>query len=257
MEKTDLPAWSDEEQKLLRHEAFVGKVMQLRSHNIENHPKPWWQRFLESSGAAALITVLLGGLLGQLITWSIQKGLKEREFQQAWMKSRGDQALATYKEYLDKEQETVKRAYELIGNCISSSEDLISLTSSEFAPGTSVGIEKQRDSIRAEYNKTDIQWRREREQLGLLMSYYHRGRSEVVTSWHDVQSTVTRYNECAAQWYLDHPNSTDSSNACKNEREDLRLKLDKLRTNLEAARQYAWEGWESPEKLRSILEKEK
>lgn len=261
MEETNPPRWSEDEERMLRHEAFVAEVNRRRARTEgDGRTKPRWQRFLESTGGAAMITVLLGGMLGQLITWSVQKGLKEREFQEAWMKARGDQALVTYKEYLNQEQETVRRVYEIVGNLISASKDLIDLTQQEFAPGRYVGIEKQRNAIRERYNAIDGQWRSEHEKLGLLMSYYHRGRPEVAAAWRDVQESVTRYNDCAGSWYLDHPlplMKAEVADACKNERDDLRKQLEQLSASLEAARQYAWEGWESPEKLRSALEKEK
>jgi len=261
MEEPNPAQWSNDEARMLRHEAFMTEVMRRRVRvEGEGYTKPWWQRFLESTGGAAMITVLIGGLLGQLITWSVQKGLKEREFQEAWMKARGDQALVTYKDYLNQEQEIVRRVYEIVGSCISVSEDLIDLTKLEFAPGKSIGVEKQRNSIRERYNTIDAQWRGEREKLGLLMSYYHRGRPEVAAAWRDLQDSVTKYNECAGNWYLDHPHpliKVEVADACKNDRDDLRKRLEQLSASLEASRQYAWEGWESPEKLRSALEREK
>jgi hypothetical protein len=262
MEKADSPDWSEQEALLLRHEAFMAEIARRRARlEAKDGSKPRWQRFLETSGGTALVTVLLGGLMGQLITWSIQNQLKEREFQQAWMKARGDQALVTYKEYLDQEQEIVKRSYELIGGCISASEDLILLTTPDFAPGDFSGSEKhkvetERSSIVEKYNSADSQWRSEREKLGLMMSYYHRGRPEVTRAWQEIQSSVTKYNDCAGRWYLQHPLPISTESACGEELTELRKRLDQLSSNLEAARQYAWEGWESPEKLRTALEKQ-
>ncbi len=70
----------------LRHEAFLAEVLRLRTKlDQKQKEKLWWQRFLESSGGTALVTVLLGGLLGQLITSSVQVKQQEREFQQAWI----------------------------------------------------------------------------------------------------------------------------------------------------------------------------
>ena len=90
--------WTDEENKILRGEAFVAELLSFR--NEKAGEKPRWQRFLESTGGAALITVLLGGIFGSCITDSLQKGAKDREFQQAWLKSRGDLALFAQKEFL-------------------------------------------------------------------------------------------------------------------------------------------------------------
>src|SRR5437764_6648982 len=99
----ETPKWSTEEKQLLQHESFVAEILKRRAPSENNQQKPLWQRFLETTGGAAVITVLIGGIFGQIISSSIQSSLKEREFQQAWLKERGDQALVANKEYLEKE----------------------------------------------------------------------------------------------------------------------------------------------------------
>jgi len=251
--------WSDEEAKWLHHEEFLAEILKRRVSLEAGRPaRPRWQRFLESSGGTAVITVLLGGLLGQWINWSVQKGLKDREFQQQWMKARGDQALASYNQYLNQENEIVQKIYNLIGSCISASADLIILTSPEFAPGSHTGIEAQRTAIRDKYIETDSRWRSEREKLGLLMSYYHHGQPEVAKAWDEAQEAVTDYMDGARKWYMEHYMSpVDVSRACEKEEKLLKDRLASLTKSLEASRRYAWEGWESPGKLREALEKEK
>ena len=250
------PDWSEAESRFLHHEAFVAEVLKARasSHNSDTS-KPAWQRVLESSGGTALITVVLGGLLGQLIAWSIQSGLKDREFQETWMKARGDQALVSYKEYVNQEQELMKTTYELIGSCISTSEDLIILTSPEFAPDSFVGAAEQRTALRQKYNKVDAQWRSEKEKIGLLMGYYHPNQPNVTLAWHETQESISKYMGCAERWYLNHVKPTDTSQACQAEKQDVRDNLEKFNGGLDQARNYLWEGWESPDKLKAALEK--
>jgi hypothetical protein len=219
--------------------------------------------FLKTTGGTALITVLIGGLFGQIITCSVQNRLKEREFQQAWLKARGDQALVAYKEYLDKEQETVTRAYGLVGSCITASSDLIEITGTGFDPAKSEGnephLKKQVDDIWSKYNEMDTQWGVEREKLGLLIGYYHHGRPEVYEAWGQVKESVTAYKDCAAKRYdeyLETRKLIDTTNVCQNEKQSLDQSLSHLTRTLDAARQYAWEGWESPKKLKSSLGEE-
>ncbi|MEW6210629.1 MAG: hypothetical protein AB1631_19855 [Acidobacteriota bacterium] len=234
------------------------KALEYRAGQKEaSKDKPFWQRLLESTGGTALITVVIGGFVGQLITCSVQNSLKEREFQQSWMKARGDQALVAYGEFLNKQQESVKSAYELIGSCITASESLIALTGPEFAPGSHVGVEEQRTSIRSKYNLVNAQWRTEREKLGLLMSYYHHGQVELAIAWANTQASVTSLLDCSRKWYLDNEGKKPVApgSACVKEREELRKNLGDLTVKLEAARKYAWEGWESPDKLKTALEK--
>ncbi len=78
---------SEHEQQLLEHAAFAGELLRqlFPEKKEESRSKPRWQIFLESTGGAAFITVLIGGLIagivGQWITNEYQKGMKERETQ--------------------------------------------------------------------------------------------------------------------------------------------------------------------------------
>jgi hypothetical protein len=219
--------------------------------------KPAWQRFLESPGGAAMITVILGGILGQWINLSIQESVKERNFQQDWLKARGDQALEAYKEYLAQEKDLIQRVYKLIGQSVSATEDLLILSTPEFSPGSHAGIEGQRKTIREQYNKIDAQWRAECEEVGLLMSYYHRDHPDVAGAWEHVRTSITGFMDCARKWDIQRSQFPDSAEVCRKEIETLKKAIQKLSASLESARQYAWEGWESPEKMRSALEKGK
>lgn len=261
----ETPKWSTEEKQLLQHESFVSEILKRRAPSGNNEQKPLWQRFLETTGGAAVITVLIGGIFGQIISSSIQSSLKEREFQQAWLKERGDQALVANKEYLEKEQETMLRAYELIGACISASEDLISLTGSDFRESNYTGakledVKKTRAKLLENYNSKDYEWRSSRERFKLLIGYYHSGHPTVVDAWNSSQEAITRYMTCAQKWFNEHPDNIVERDiipsACKDEKNNMSELLKGLNTSLEKARRYAWEGWESPETLKSVLKKE-
>jgi hypothetical protein len=114
--------WTEDEAKLLRHEAFISEILEARQPDRESR-KPRWQIFLESSVATALITVILGGWAGHLITTSVQEKTKEREL-----------ALARQKEITSARLQTVRSALADIGEVVSGSEDLIVLTHPEFNP---------------------------------------------------------------------------------------------------------------------------
>lgn len=225
----------------------------------ESKRKPPWQLFLESSGGTAMITVLIGGIAASCVTAIIQSGSQAREFQDAWLKARGDQALIAYKEYLEQEQQTVKRAYELIGDCISASQDVITLTTPEFAPGSRHGLGAQRESMLKRWNEVNGMWRRENAKLGLLMSYYHRGSPEVSSAWNEASHSITAYMICATTWfsqYPDHPAPADKLEAgvCQVQEGHYKESLTKLSSALDKTRQYAWEGWESPQRMKKQLE---
>jgi hypothetical protein len=220
--------------------------------------KAGWLRFLESSGGTALITVVLGGIVGSAITALVQSGLKEREFQQAWLKARGDQALAAYQQYAESELKTVEKSYDLIGRMLAAAENLISLTEprfdlAAFAGEDQVRVREQRLALRREYNEADATWRRNREVLGLLMAYYHPGGPQVRAAWRSVQDAVDGYAACALAWYTAHREPSDSQGACRTEQQRVQQALDGLNGAIESARQYPWEGWESPERMQQRL----
>jgi hypothetical protein len=214
-------------------------------------PKPSrWRVFLESSGGTALITVLIGGIMGTIITALVQVYQKDREFQNAWMKTRGEQALAAYNDYLTKEQETVKNAYELIGHSISASDDLIDVTTPDWNPSAVEHIDQQRSDMIDNYNKIDVRWRTERETVGLLMTYFHHGQRDVASSWHEVQDSVTGYMDCASRRYIKSLTtntywSKDTEPHCKLERETLRTRLTELGRRIDEGRRFVWEGWDT------------
>ncbi len=251
MPEKNSTSWSADQADKLQHEAFVAEVQRLRA-GFQNRdgPKRWWQTFLETKGGTALITVVLGGLVGTVITGLIQSRIKEREFEQAWLKARGDQALVAYKDYLEQQRETVKRVYELIGGSISASEDLIEITGPHFDPEEYPGVEQQRQRLKENYNSQDRRWRDEHEMLGLLITYYHHGQPTVIGSWNETKDSVTKFMECAADWFEKHKEPTKTSGACKVERENVSAKLASLGESLDKARRFAWEGWDSPESLR-------
>jgi hypothetical protein len=248
--------------RLNRDAALVAEVLRRRSSsdNGKTTILGWLSDFLKTGSGTALITVVIGGLLGAWISGRIQTGQKDREFQQSWLKGRGDQALIAYKDYLDKQQDTVRRVYERIGTSISASDDLIELTRPEFAVTNYQSEQKEimkkyRAEVRDKYNTSEREWRNERETLGLLMNYYNSKQNTVLAAWKDVSGRVTAYGFCATQWVQKHPISNESDNPCKREKDAFSKSLEGLTKALEANRTYAWEGWESPDTLRSELEK--
>lgn len=218
---------------------------------------PRWLQFLKTSGGTALITVLLGGAFGNLITCSIQSSQAEREFRRNWLEARGDQALEAYKDYLKGQEETINKTFGLLGRSISGSEDLITLTKPEFDISNFSGDEKtkmikQRTNIRDEFNRSDQEWRQTRETIGLLLRYYHQGDPAVSEAWRTVMQTVSDHSDCARAVYVSGDQSQAST--CKEMRLALTDALEELNVALEESRRYAWEGWESPEVMKRALE---
>jgi hypothetical protein len=235
----------------------VAAVISARSASPA--PSSSWKHFLESAGGAALITVAIGGLFGTVLTAMIQVGLREREFQQSWLKSRGDQALVAYKEYLDGELNIVQKAFEAIGKTVAAADNLVILTHPQFDPAAYAdeprkALIAQKSLHRHEFNLAQADWRRTRRVLGFLIAYYH-PRSDVIRRrWLAAEQTVEALTTCAERWYLDHAVQYSTTEPCVAERRELDAKLTELSAEFQTGLHYAWEGWESPAQLRHSLE---
>lgn len=273
-----MPISPEDKEALLKDDEFVAKILARQKPPESPKPpeKPGWQRFLETSGGTALITVLLGGMLGQLITWSFQQNQKEREFQQKWMEARGAQALVSYKEYLDKEQELMRRAYDLIGNCITASDNVLELT--EAPEATNPEGVAQRKALVEGFNKASVEWDAETEKLELLISYYHKGQADLMRVWRELREGVSDYRSCAAEELAEYRKraaaprpgraaAAEEAEAeppgdeaeppplpCAEERKQLSRRITAFNSTLEVHRRYPWEGWNSPEELRHALD---
>jgi hypothetical protein len=253
-----MPILPEDKEKLLEYEAFIKEVMAQREGAAKSGgpPKPVWQRFLETTGGTALITVLIGGIMGSIITGIIQINAKTRETLLTQATARNNQAQVAYKEYLDKELEIVNRAFDLVGSCISASEDVIAVTTPEYDPDTYTEPEnkkaviKQQAEALGKYNEIDEKWRSEENKIGLLMNYYHHGQSEVGTGWQRTQEEVTKYMKCANEIYLLHlkgPVTEDKYKACEQQKQNLINQLRQLNQSLVITRPYLWEDGTAPQ----------
>jgi hypothetical protein len=145
---------AEKDERLLNYLALIAQIIQRQVDPPEpQREKRFRDVFREPSVVATLITVLIGGIAATGITGIIQwragvrefnqsRMSKEREFEQAWLKSRGDQALLSYKEYLDQEQGLIRRTYGLIGTTISASDRLKGLTKDSWRLGRFFGTER-------------------------------------------------------------------------------------------------------------------
>jgi hypothetical protein len=220
---------------------------------------PWWQVFLTSTGGTAIITVIIGGLIGTGITAIVQSYQKDREFQAAWMKTRGDQALTSYGDYLSKEQETMTRAFKLIGETISAADDMIEISTPDWNPAEHPQVTALRKKLVEDHNVVDKNWRGTSDELGLLVSYYHYGQANVTRSWYRTQDAVNAYKVCAGDRYK-RTQSPDNQflskdGACQTQRENLRIALTDLNENIDKGRRFVWQGWDSLACQKGLLDK--
>jgi hypothetical protein len=214
--------------------------------------KPPWQVFLESVGGAALITAVVGGALLQLITWSVQRSLGKREFNNTWVKARGDQALSAYRDYNKEQLKVFEELYSDVGRMVAGSEALVAAAnwdSSEKATRDYVV------KIAAEFNAAEDDWVKAKPRFTLLLSYYSNGNPDAVSDWQLLSHSVDNYRECVSNWY-DKPASAERYPAeliCGVQRTAVESRLGHLGKVLEKSRAYVWQGWDNPDSLRATL----
>lgn len=238
---------TSEQRDALQQQAFLEELLRLRSAGANpsgDQPpsltdrKPGWQRFLESSGGAALITVVLGTLGGAAITNLVQSYLQRQQARQQGMA-----------EYIKGEHDTVKAVFDLVGQCMAAAENLATLTTDGFDPSAFQGdqrdqVVKQRKSIRDQFNTADAQWRSNRETLTLNFRYYHSNDQAVGVAWDRTSAALSGYMDCEQQWYMERQGSPVKNEiamkACHAERQALDSTLSGLSDALARNRLYQW-----------------
>jgi hypothetical protein len=233
------------DQRSALEQVFLEELLKLRAGQqksaTENsgEQKPGWLRFLESTGGAALITVVLGTLGGAAITGLIQSF------------SQGQQARQlSISEYLKGEHDTVKAVFDMVGRCIAAAENLNTITTQGFDPANfPEGDQRnlvlvQKNNLRDEFNKWDEQWRASRETLTLNLRYYHGNDPALGSAWDNTRDALSSYMDCQQGWYMQHlRNSVDESvaaDACKGEQKSLDSALTKFSEALTQNRLYSW-----------------
>src|SRR5882724_3381633 len=239
------PNWTEALKELLQHEAFMAKVVGLRKAADENDISPSFLRLMESTGVTAIITIVLGSILAPIVITSIQND-----------RARNDQALAEYKQYLERQQDTVRNAYDLVGKILFASQGLVNITKPEFGVERSADpqtLKKQKTEMVEKFNATYESWQVEEEKLGLLMSYYHYGQPNVLPAWRQTQRSVNEFIQCARDRYHAYqsdPEVVDQPDKCQPKKDAVRSVIDVLAANIDSSRQYAWQQLDVPAPLR-------
>jgi hypothetical protein len=242
MDKEKFSSDQPTDQEIIRYlKLLLISIQQLRSEKLEDHHKPWWKPFVEPSVLTALVTVLIGGLIGGFITHFYQEAEKEKDLQQI-----------SYREFVGQQQETVKRVYALIGNCISATNRIIGQSREEFSGQNLSDIDREnlaKQIINNKHNFNEIyaKWKAEQVQLGLLMDYYYPAKQDIQSTWRELQNSTTAYMDCAAEWVLDQskvdtmPNQEAVHTACHTALDGVMDKLTKLTSLIKSTRQYSWD----------------
>lgn len=191
--------------------------------------KPVWLEILISNTVAALVTVILGGIAGQLIVIRFQNKAKDRE-----------QSVIDYRQKVERQQDAIQHAYESVTKSIVTSNSLMQLTQPAFdlraVPREDrENLKKQKREVIEKYNAASGEWQIEQEKIRLLFRYYYG--VGALPAWRGVKDSVDRLRKCASKLYDDHRNdpskTTSEEEFCTGESSDVTTKLDSLIAELE------------------------
>ncbi|HEV8240433.1 MAG TPA: hypothetical protein VGS57_13770 [Thermoanaerobaculia bacterium] len=142
-----------------------------------------------------MITVLLGGIFGTLITTTVQQAISTRE-----------RIRADHKALVQARLATVHEAFSLLGRMIGTAEDLMVSTGPEYSLDRFTDPQERKETvdqvhaIHRDYNTVDRRWRSARYSYALLLAYYHPGRLAVSERWAALTDAAGEYVSCARSW---------------------------------------------------------
>jgi hypothetical protein len=229
------------EQETLRREALIEKVGRLYAAR-HSAPKSWWSELFNSTLMTTLITVVIGGIIGQ---W-ILAGYQER-------KKRSDLAQEQYRLYIQRQQDVIQQALDLVGNADFDAEMLLQLAKPESDPSNFSDpferkrISNQRAALLQSHTDNVKKWNTGRRQMLVLLTYYNYGRADIRDAWVATEASTTGLINCAennfAQYLARKPLA---QKPCSKGQSDIDASLSKLSDAFERSRQYSWQTPELP-----------
>lgn len=221
--------WTDPELRGLLNQALAIEFIKATK---QPETRTHWLQVLNSSTIAALITVILGTVLGSFLSSSIQEKSKKNDTQ-----------LASYKEYLERERQVVQHVFEAIGSLEAASENLIASTGDDFDTSKGTGKKKEetegmKSQFLQDYNTADKQWHTQEPQLGLELDLEHQNDPAVISAWQNVSPDMTSFSDCAKRWVDHHTLTTFAirKEACNEFRSKLKQDLHALTLSIVSAR---------------------
>lgn len=204
------------------------RYLQPAKEKPDAQPKPKWLQLFESAGFTAMVTVILGGIAGGVITNRLQEHSKAREQQAAYARLDHDRNLTAFKEHLDRERKVVDEMFLRLGKFVDASRDLTTLSRIEFCEtckGSKITPDaiSQRHEVVKRYNDATVDWNTNRLRLGMLLQLEHNDDPQLLDAWKKTCDAAEAYAECADRWRTLHRNLTPPKalKACSQVRETL------------------------------------
>jgi hypothetical protein len=182
--------------------------------------KPTWLKVLESAGFVALVTVIIGGLVGSAVTYLFQMLSKEREQSAAATVSEKQRELADFRQHLERERTVIDTMSQELGVYIDASEDLATLSRSEW---NTPKRREQRKEIVKKFNRAETEWSSDRIRLSLLLQLEHDNDPNLLSYFKAISQKADAYARCADRWrtrYIDL-SADEARKACGDFRSSL------------------------------------
>ncbi len=229
--------WSPEEERLLRQEAFYTEILRRRTSPAETRKEPVWRQIIESKLVLTLVSVVLGGIVGKIIVSSYQDRAKQAALE-----------VAEYRQFISRQQDVVQKTYDLLGEAVSDSQVLLSLTQPVFEekniqPADRADVRKQKKALLEQHQKLSLKWDAEKYKTGLLLEYYHFNHPAVVSHWASSRDSVEKLMQCSLRTYGTFLNGGGSAkpDSCRDDKTKVQADLDALAEAVGQAREYTWQ----------------
>lgn len=226
-----------QQQELLQHEEFIAEVERIRAG--PGHKRGKWLEILNSSALTTVITVVVGGVFGNLIVSRYQDRQKQSAVAQE-----------QYQIFLQKQRDVVDHAVELIGDGQFDSAGLLALTQPRFNVRNAQGkiptdIQKKREEILSAHDSYVSKWGTGSFKTAVLLDYYFLGGGTVAEAWRSVAANLDDLENCAEKQYEDSQQhgftNTPVNKLCPDEQGKLKQALEQFSHSLDEARNYAWQ----------------
>jgi len=228
---------TSQQQELLQHEEFIAAVERIRAGKNPAHSK--LLEILNSSAVKTLVTVVIGGLFGNIIVSAYQDRQKQNAVAQE-----------QYQLFLQKQRDVVDRAVELVGAGQHDVESLLALTQPRYNVRNAQGkisteLQSWREGIRSAHDSYLRDWHTGSLKNAVLLDYYFLGGKGVAQKWREVASSLDDLEACAEE-QVDASNQHGPSNVpanklCTGQDSKLTQSLDQFSESLDNARNYAWQ----------------
>lgn len=198
----------------------------------QNDGKPRWLQVLESATIAALVTVVLGGVAGNIVVGRFQEREKERA-----------RIAADAKERAERRTVAIHNAYDLLADARYHAYGLVRLTEPDFQlanveEADRADLQKQRAIFVESANAFSRRWQKERYTTGFVLSYYHENRPEVRKAWDASVVAVEQLRRAAASRYAEYLQNPGRARVAEALPEETRFvsAIEGLATQIETAR---------------------